>query len=405
LVEAPLAKSHTKVDEEVENETSRDKDDTDVWLPAPPPLTSELPTKAEIEENEDNDDKAISHKKASPPLTTEPTIQTRSENDGFQLELAALSFLSEIVSVEMYRAQLLESESLFTTTATICKDLKVSPLRSPAADLFATLAPFAPRKSSKDCFCAEAFVSIFGSMLDTAATECKGSQKRPRMSKIRSEGKSMSHPDLCTVLATAVSGLACIFDDGTPETKGDLITSMSTLLLELVKSVNQKKSYFPVKGQGLLACNITSFFLSHLGDTQLTGKLLSHDLLIASIRLILLRNNAPQRGMEDILDNEAFMWKAAETHVLQYLSVLLRNDMLEEESGSSLASLLEKAEAKLTGTTKLMPPPLGKLSIESESSPLESEFIQVLRIIVGDATNSAGSVAASRLLRWINFTL
>ena len=329
-----------------------------------------------------------------------------------ELELAAFSFLAELVRVKVFRQQFLGDSEFLQSTSMLATDSKVLQLQCAALRFLVRLAPFLEDREEVP-FSASHLASVFSSLLKVNGPLVR-KQKMPG-TVFLPEGRTKAHirikkPESSSeslVPALAASGLGCFFDIISEEAKTDALRALSNLfilLVDLVLADTKKNGSSCVDRQhnGLLGCNITTLFLEALGNSACREVLLQPQLMSAMIRLLLVQQigGAENRRIEPSEDR--LLFNASVTQCLQFLSVVMRPASSEFLLGSSWGELISAAETSVSHevSRKRGSRHFSRSYKDAglEGSTKEHNFTSVMQKFVGDEVNSVASVAAKRVL-------
>ena len=229
-----------------------------------------------------------------------------------ELKLLALSFsfLAELAHVNPYRKDIAQKATLLEACSEIAKNCTDVNTTYEVVHFLTTLAP----TIADDCVAefppdnlAETFCLVFKStrllMRDDGETD---------------KATVFSVAEYYELLATAVSGLECVF--GRITSNESLIDDLSYYFEKLVMDLIDGKEI--TSNAGILACSLTSLFLAMIGEESRRIFLIKSSIIRNMCRLIIAHlKGSNQRPVRDTIH-----WRATRAHCLQCVASLLCKD-------------------------------------------------------------------------------
>mmetsp|Transcript_17915 Transcript_17915/g.27692 ORF Transcript_17915/g.27692 Transcript_17915/m.27692 type:complete len:2216 (+) Transcript_17915:60-6707(+) len=337
----------------------------------------EAEDKTDVEDEEENSDSEEANDPAEDKEITNGNKNSTQKkicvSEDPSLEVAAYSFLTELVQTKKWRNVVLKDESLMDASAMVVSETTALSLQYATTAFLAKIAPFA--SSEANCAVSPTLLAdIFHGVL-----------KNKNGSKAMSSSTSTSdNLNLNLLHSVAVSGVEIVLDAVGADVQYALMKDISSRLTQLVESFTNKRNASTDASRahgGVLACSLTLLVLLARGKDSVHDVLFNADLIKSMIRIVQWRYDSKfsQDDAADILS-----WKATVTHCLQFLSLVLRNQETQTKAGMSTE--------EIKGATLMIPRP-GK-------APRKTiDFMSALRKAIddGDAA-AANAVAAQRIL-------
>lgn len=361
------------------------------------------------------------------PPTTPPPKDGADE----ELELAAFSFLTELVRTSTFCKSFLKDSTLLRFVSVLSQKSESAGMRRAAVDFLVKLAPFVDCSNDgggngnggaplSSCRLGAIFCSLLGADEAAIAANDEVSAATGFMSRRKAATTtsklSRDRADDLLVPALAASGLGCVFHE-IPEAQR--IKALGALSSQFTRAVDTSwtgskssvRAPVPQTNGGLLCCNVTAVFLEVLGDRPCREAILQPRLVSAMLRLVMIKIgngilNAKDQKQPSADEEDDLLWDASVAHCLQCLSILSRPNSSGSLLGSSWEELISSAEAvtwdsltKKRGARQVARV-FKEAGLEDAKKPMT--FRSVLGRVAADRANPAVSVASKRILDQIS---
>jgi len=361
----------------------------------------------EKEEKSENDVPAV--------VVTTPSIQ--DDRGQRKLQLAAFSFLTELVRVERHRSNFFGMQDLLESSSALVSRSEPINLQYAAIKFLCALAPYATG-SSTELFPVAKLAAVFSSRISLEGSKSKKIKRSGFVTTTKAPSRKQISADQLdvnenSIAALAVTGLKCLLHCLPNEEQIEIAKLLSAQLVRLINAVSfsAKNKYRSDRGpheqSGMLAYNSVELLLALTHSRPCRVALFDESLLSAILGLIILSDLV--EGRKDDVDDDELYWDATITECLQYISSVSSSSDSETSLGKSWKDLLSEAEItacevrnKKTGVGSgrafsMMSRPNG--GVDGDTNSFATTFRGALIRIMEKRSNSLNVVAARSILK------
>jgi hypothetical protein len=310
-----------------------------------------------VEVNDSNDEgEAPTSNENGPALNPEESAPTKLEpSSSTELKCAALSFLSNLATVEQCRREMVQSKRFVPALSQMSKQDTVADLQGQTIRLIASLVPFAT-KSIGPLAVDTLAQALVNAMTSSSPTDTKGTASEGLMTIMHNVSPQLQ----CTAMETVVKN----FTSSVKRTTIARSTEVESEQARLAK----------------LVCSLSSLVVQMSTKNHLRSRLCCDmDLLKSMIHLIEWRYDAV--GITPT-EEHAMYWDAAVSFCIQHSATVLCGTLESQEKVNVMA---------LTKTVLTMARP-GKAPRKT------CDFRTALERVIAARRDASGAVAAQRIL-------
>jgi hypothetical protein len=366
------------------------------------------------EDNADEEKEEKSENDVPAVVVTTPSIQ--DDRGQRKLQLAAFSFLAELVRVEKHRSSFFSMQDLLESSSKLVSRSEPTELQYSAIKFLSALAPYAT-SSSTELFPVAKLASVFSLRISLEGSKSKKIKRSGFVTTMKASRRQISSDQLDVsenyIVALAVSGLKCLLHSLPNEEQIEIAKLLSSQLIRLIDAASfSAKNKFrsdrgPHEQSGMLAYNTMELLLALNQSPSCRDAVLDESLLSVILRLIVLSDLI--EGRKDDVDDDELYWDATVTECLQYISLVSTSRDSEISLGKSWSDLLSEVETaagevrhKKTGagsgrTFSMMSRSNSGVDGDMNSTP--TTFRGALIRIMEKRSNSLSVVAARSILK------
>ena len=296
-----------------------------------------------------------SHDKLSSKNLVKKSEEGKQKNhDKKMAAIAAIEFLSELVHIEASRGIILDDTKLLHFLVSLGRDFSDMDIVGHSTELLKSLAFYSNRDRPSSDVSPSFFVSIFCDILCRNDFSKIDQKRGPTHLATFSQNSTVDTRNL--VYASAAAGLICIFSETEESEKLRVIDCVdyhfSRLTTEFSENLFVKNTRSTCNRKGLLAFNMSTLLLmSQYGDPY-NMSFTNSDLLSSLFKYVILheinakKTTSGQSIAKDGVDaNEMCLLNAACTQILQFISSITRNDILQNTSNLSLKEIISNVDS------------------------------------------------------------
>lgn len=301
------------------------------------------------EDNADEEKEEKSENDVPAVVVTTPSIQ--DDRGQRKLQLAAFSFLAELVRVEKHRSSFFSMQDLLESSSKLVSRSEPTELQYSAIKFLSALAPYAT-SSSTELFPVAKLASVFSSRISLEGSKSKKIKRSGFVTTMKASRRQISSDQLDVsenyIVALAVSGLKCLLHSLPNEEQIEIAKLLSSQLIRLIDAASfSAKNKFrsdrgPHEQSGMLAYNTMELLLALNQSPSCRDAVLDESLLSVILRLIVLSDLI--EGRKDDVDDDELYWDATVTECLQYISLVSTSRDSEISLGKSWSDLLSEVE-------------------------------------------------------------
>lgn len=298
----------------------------------------------------DEEKEEKSEKDVPAVVVTTPSIQ--DDRGQQKLQLAAFSFLAELVRVKKHRSSFFGMQDLLESSSKLVSRLEPIELQYAAIKFLSALAPYATG-SSTELFPIAKLAAVFSSRLSLEGSKSKKIKRSGFVTTTKAPSRKHIDADQLDVnenyiAAMAVTGLKCVLHSLEDEEQIEIAKLLSAQIVRLINAVSfsAKNKYRSDRGpheqSGMLAYNAMELLLSLTQNPSCRDAIIEETLVSAILRLVVLSDLV--EGRKDDVDDDELYWDATVTECLQYISSLSSSRNSETFLGKPWSDLISEAE-------------------------------------------------------------
>ncbi len=330
-------------------------------------------------------------------------ISDDDRNASLEMEMAAISFLSSLLSETDARSSILGNGELESAIEALAKDATNYEIQQAAIVFLGSSVRYIQHTEGE----ADIFNEIFDTMLSIITTSQLRTKSRQldNTSGFTSFGdfRKSHHFNENLILASTCRVMESLLPAVSPGSVTRALSALSKIWGDTLnfQMLSSKKAASKTRNSGVLMFNISSTLLLAAGRSETQELLKSSTILRDLLRFILFDPTKTEKLDKNDPDGSALKdavhWRGALAQTLQCVAILTDNHALDHNEAGSWEELISNVESNPSSSSNASK--MRTFSLSAPKTSLQSRTIKKsLEAIESNTSDSVSSIAASRIL-------